>query len=179
MALALGINANAQIVLSNDYGQSETSVLSEDSNSNKIEQRQGGADFQYHAIEDGWGIGIDYVIKYYVLGYNILGGKTNDIISHNLGGEIYLGGNYRYHFTKNLYIEGRVLAGYYYWNIQYKNSIMKEQNKNKVFMGFSPRIGLQFGSWGISAGYRWDYLDFKFDKDNCLDRLTIGLSFGI
>jgi hypothetical protein len=138
-------------------------------------------DFQYHGVEHGWGLSLDYVFKYFVLGFNYNWGETNDYIKTNNGMEYYVGGNYRYHIVKQFYVEGRMLAGWYNWNTKIKTgkSSSDEVNTNKAFIGINPRIGLDFDGWGISAGYRWDYVDFKFDKDHKFDRFTIGISIGI
>lgn len=183
LAFALGTYTSAQIVITNDYStpNNETNdIYSQESKSNEIEQTQGGMDVQYHAIENGWGIGLNYVISGFVLGFDYLFGKKNDYIRNNGGMEFYIGGNYRYRIIENFYVEGRVLAGYYYWKTEYNSKTnLENDSANKLYLGLSPRIGLQFGSWAISAGYRWDYIDFKFDKDHCLDRFNIGLTFGL
>lgn len=177
MALAVGMSANGQTVITNDYGSPITGTDVQKSGSDELEQSQGGFDVQYNAIENGWGIGIDYVVSNVLFGYDYLFGKTNDYVNTNNGMEIYLGGNYRYRIIENLYVEGRAMIGYYYWKTEFKGG--GDDSANKVFLGFSPRVGLQFGKWAISAGYRWDYVDFKFDKEHCLDRFNIGLTFGL
>lgn len=138
-------------------------------------------EIQYHAIEDGWGIGLNGVANYFLFGLEYYFGKTNDVVTTNMGYEIYLGGNYRYHITDFLYLEGRIFAGYYHWEINIKKGYgdVDVTKTNEAFVGISPRIGLKYGKVGITAGYKWDWIKMKFKKENCLDRFTIGLSLDI
>ena len=57
-----------------------------------------------------------------------------------------------------------------------KGSSAKEEKIKEGFVGISPLVGLQFGKVVITAGYRWDWVKFKFKKENCLDRFTAGVS---
>lgn len=142
-------------------------------------QRQaGGTDVMYHAIENGWGIGLDFVISYFLFGYDYHFGKKGETLITNMGMELYVGGNYRYHVTDYFYIEGRIVAGYYNWEIKFKGKENEafDSKVNEAFVGLSPRAGLKFGKVAISAGYRWDWIKMDFKKENCLDRFTIGLT---
>ena len=78
-----------------------------------------------------------------------------------------------------MYLEGRIIAGYYHWKTEYKDKGYKELNNSadEAFFGISPRAGLKYKKVAISAGYRWDWIKMKFKKENCLDRFTIGLTF--
>ncbi len=163
-----------------NYGRSAYSSGSDNSANNS----QGGFEVKYHAIEKGWGVGLDYIISHIVIGYDYLFGETNDYVKTNSGMQFYLGGNYRYHFTENFFIEGRLMAGWHNWELETKYKVGKTTKTNKdtsdkAFLGFSPQVGLDFGSWGIIAGYRWDWVDFNFDKDHTFDRFTVGLVFGL
>ena len=41
----------------------------------------------------------------------------------------------------------------------------------------TPRVGLVLGkSIALTAGYEWNFLDFKFDKEHRSDYFTVGLS---
>lgn len=180
LVIVFGFNANAQTVISNNYGGTTTGTTSQTSNSDEVEQSQSGYDIMYHGIEKGWGIGMDGVWNHLLWSVGYYSGETNDYLTKNNGMQIALGGNYRYHLSEFLYIEGRAFVGWYNWSTAAKIAGKRvEDDINKVFVGFSPRIGLDFGSWGISGGYRWDYVDFKFDKDHRMDRFTVGISFGI
>lgn len=153
-------------------------------NSNSIStfdplEQDGGLDIQYHAIDNGWGIGLDYVVKYFLFGYEYYFGKKNDAINSNMGFEILVGGNFRYHIIKNFYLEGRIFGGYYQWDISYKKGKgydIEDTKTREAFFGVSPRAGIQFGKVAISAGYRWDWIKMKFKKEYCFDRFTVGLT---
>ena len=97
-----------------------------------------------------------------------------------MGMEIYAGGNYRYHITEYIYLEGRIFAGYYQWDTKFnkvKGYSIDDIKVREAFLGISPRAGLRYKKVAISAGYRWDWVKFKFKKENCLDRFNIGLTF--
>jgi opacity protein-like surface antigen len=185
MALAMTASVNAQTVIANNYDSPISSANGQSAN-NDFDPlgSQGGFEVKYHAIEKGWGVGLDYVFSHFLIGYNYLFGETGDMVKSNSGMEIYAGGNYRYHITEQFFVEGRLMAGWYNWEIEtkYKSGKTTKTNKittDKAFLGFAPQIGIDFGSWGINAGYRWDWVDFQFDKDHTADRFTIGLVFGL
>ena len=158
---------------SNENVDSEDSFLENDG-------KAGGVDIQYHAIENGWGVGLNWVAQYLVFGFDYYFGKTGGGVRTNMGMEIYLGGNYRYYVTENFYVEGRIIGGYYQWDIKFDRNVgAEDQSIKEAFIGLSPRAGLKFGKVAISAGYRWDWIKMKFKKENCLDRFNVGLTFDI
>ena len=121
LSVAFGLNAYSQTVITNDYSSSSSSIQSQKFTSDEDIQEQGSdLAVSYHAIEDGWGISMDWVMSYFVMGYGMYFGDKGDYISTNDGFEIYAGGNYRYHLTKNLYFDARVLGGYYSWTLKMK-----------------------------------------------------------
>ena len=140
--------------------------------------QEGGVEFAYEAVENGWGLGMNWTVSYFVFGYDFLEGKKGDSFSRNDGYEIFIGGNYRYHLADFFYIEGRIIAGYYHWKTEFKAKDYKDLNNSadEAFFGISPRAGLKYKKVAISAGYRWDWIKMKFKKENCLDRFTIGLT---
>lgn len=173
-------NNNSQPVSSiASYSNSrEISDYKDDSSNN--DGKAGGVDIQYHAIENGWGIGLNWVTSYFVFGYDYHFGKTGGGVSTNMGMEIYLGGNYRYFITDNFYVEGRIIGGYYEWDIKFDKKVgLKDNSVKEAFIGLTPRAGLKFGKVAISAGYRWDWIKMEFKKENCLDRFTVGLTIDI
>lgn len=119
---------------------------------------------------------MDLVMGYFVFGYGMYWGDKGDYLATNDGYEIYIGGNYRYHATKNLYFDARVIGGYYSWTAKMKGKGADENKAREGFVGLSPIVGLQFNKVSIFAGYRWDWVKFKFKKDNCLDRFTAGIA---
>ena len=117
--------------------------------------------------------------------------------------DVHIGGNYRYFAYSNdffdLYLEGRVLLGYNhtFWNYvsgtktaryetgfgrikewhEEKSDIKETYGKGQYYVGVTPRIGFNFGDVSLVVGYRWDFNEFKFDKENKGDYFTIGLAY--
>lgn len=177
LLIAMGLNANAQTVITNDYSSSNGSVQSQVVSSNEdIQEQASDLAFSYHAIEHGWGLSMDMLMNYFVFGYGMYWGEKGDYLSSNDGFEIYIGGNYRYRFTENLFVDARILGGYYSWTAKYKGKGGDEDKTKEGFVGLSPMVGAQFGKVAISVGYRWDWVKFKFKKENCLDRFTASLA---
>lgn len=161
-----------------DYSYSKSPSSSTTTSVLKPQKQEAAADVQYHAIDNGWGIGISGGGSYFLFGYDYYFGKTNELISSNIGMEIYAGGNYRYHITDYFYLEGRIFAGYYQWDTKFKGKgyDIDDIKVREAFIGVSPRAGLRYKRVAISAGYRWDWVKFKFRKENCTDRFNIGLT---
>lgn len=177
ISIAMGLNASAQTVITNDYSSSNGSVQSQEISSNEdIQEQADDTGISYHAIEHGWGLSLDMIMNYFVFGFGMYWGEKGGYLSSNDGFEIYIGGNYRYRFTKNLFFDARILGGYYAWTIKSKGSGGVDNKTKEGFIGLSPMVGAQFGKVVISAGYRWDWVKFKFKKENCLDRFTASLA---
>ena len=174
------INSVAQEAETSDSVEA-TVVLLED-NDEENYQTQSGADIMYHSVEE-WGLGIDICYHGLVLGLDFLQGKIPEGVSETHAVQVYLGGNYRYHVNRYFYVEGRILMGYYTWtktNRERHSSVGKgRDDTNRFFVGLSPRIGIDFGHWGISAGYRLDVTDIHFSKDRLISRFNLGISIGI
>ena len=156
----------------NDYSQNKQSEYSYSNDSNSStststfnpQKQEGAFDVQYHAIDNGWGIGVSGGGSYFLFGYDYYFGKESEGMSSNMGMEIYAGGNYRYHITEYIYLEGRIFAGYYQWDTKFnkvKGYSIDDIKVREAFLGISPRAGLRY----------------KFKKENCLDRFNIGLTF--
>ena len=169
----------------NEYSQNQQSEYSYSNNSNSStstsafnpQKQEGAWDVHYHAIDNGWGIGTSFS-RYFLFGFDYYFGKKSEGMSSNMGFEVYAGGDYRYHITEYFYLEGRIFAGYYEWNTSFnkvKGYGMDDVKVKEAFLGVSPRAGLRYKRVAISAGYRWDWVKFKFKKENCLDRFNIGL----
>lgn len=178
-AMASCLSLNAQTVIGSSFGvnSGSTTQSADTSSSDDSEQTQNGTDFIYHGIEKGWGASMETVWNHFLFGFGYYSGETNDYLKTNNGFELFLGGNYRFFLANNFYVEGRLMAGWYSWSTEFKaGKSSSRDDVNKLFVGVSPRIGIQFGKVAISGGYRWDYVDFEFDKDHCLDRWNVGLT---
>ena len=172
--------ANVIVPPLSEYSYSNDSNSSTSTSTFNPQKQEGAFDVQYHAIDNGWGIGVSGGGSYFLFGYDYYFGKESEGMSSNMGMEIYAGGNYRYHITEYIYLEGRIFAGYYQWDTKFnkvKGYSIDDIKVREAFLGISPRAGLRYKKVAISAGYRWDWVKFKFKKENCLDRFNIGLTF--
>lgn len=156
----------------------------------------------YMGIDGGFGINMDMTFGYLDINGGWISGKTNDYIKDNSGWQICVGGNYRYWLGKSFFIEGKAGVGYYHSSVEMRlpsgtktttilgkshtsTTYTTEKESNGEFgLYVSPRAGLHVGKiagcdWSIVAGYRWDFIKFKFDKDYTNDYFTIGISAGI
>ncbi len=195
--LVMGLSANAQTVISNDYGSTTTekSAGNQTSHVDEIEYRYSGMDYSYVGMEDAWGIKMNFLIKGFLAGYKFIFGKTDNYLTTNDVWTIDLGYNYRHWLSKSFYIEGRAGLQYIHTNLEYKTTTRagyytkysnmyqkKSSSSEKISEGnvglfLAPRIGLALGnSFAISAGYEWNFLEFNFDKAHTLDYFTVGIS---
>lgn len=195
--LVMGLSANAQTVISNDYRSTTTekSVSNQAIQIDEKEYRYSGTDFSYVGVENAWGMKMNFIIRGFLAGYKFIFGKTNDYITTNDVWTIDLGYNYRHWLSKSFYIEGRAGLQYIHTNLEYetatragfytkysnmyqkKSSSSEKISEGNIGLFLAPRIGLALGeSFAISAGYEWNFLEFNFDKAHTLDYFTVGIS---
>lgn len=163
-------------------------------------------DFGFHDIEIDKKIEADLIYKYFLVGGSYGGQKDKieegDFQHKNTQRfDAHIGGDYSYFFGPNFFIEGRLILGYAhafhkylvgmkteehisgFGRIEKKNreqhEVWKTWGEGDIYVGVTPRIGLKFDNVSIVAGYRWDFAQFKFDKDHRGDYCTIGLIFDL
>lgn len=184
--IAFVFYAHAQIVNANDNnirvkGEDGKNVVTKSDGNN--EHGQSGFDLSYLAVENGFGLGFSMIFNYVVVNFSGIIGDTDKYITKNNAWRAGIGGNYRYWFVNFLYAEGQAGVEYSHASIEYKidkNNKEKDSDGN-VGLFVTPRIGLKLFKlwdidWGITAGYRWDFNKFKFDKDHTDKYFTIGIS---
>ncbi len=159
--------------------------------------RNSGIDASYLTIDDGWGLGVGFMYKNFTLGLKFY--DMDDVNSfaenyYQLGANI--GYNLRYWLGESFYIEAR--AGVQYLHTSFESLLGETTttvgygNNEKTYTGLevwdevsdgnfglfvTPRVGLVLGkSISLTAGYEWNFLDFKFDKEHQSDYFTVGLS---
>lgn len=198
VACLTATQTKAQSVVSENIHEEETQ---KNENESKVKRLNSGIEFEYLAIEKGFGLGVNLVFKNILVSFVSTSGDSNNNVKNISGWNLGAGYNYRHYFTNFLYIEGRAGVGYYHGSYEYRVESSKtrytpsqhgknnttstkwEKESNGEFGVFiSPRIGIKlFKLWGSDlsavAGYRWDFQKFKFNKENTADNFTIGLSF--
>lgn len=195
--------AKAQTVVSENIHGTTQETTTQKVNS-EVEQKNSSVEFDYLAVEDGFGIGMNLVInRFFVALAMSYGTKDSDSFRDQSSWHIGLGYNYRHYFAKSFFIEGRAGVGYYHGSYEYKvsasnltraNSVPSQHGKNNTSsttwkkesngefgMFISPRIGIRlFELWGndlnLVAGYRWDFNKFKFSKEYTNDYFTVGIA---
>lgn len=156
-------------------------------------------DAEYQAIDGGSGYGLNISCGGknggLVLKGAITSGKTNSDITKNEGWNIGIGYGYRYWFNKMFFVEGQAGVGYYHGTVEmrYEDGVndhysvalghytttkySKKKDSNGEFgCFFQPRIGVNIAKgYGLFAGYNWDFIKFKFNKDYTSDYFSVGM----
>lgn len=186
LAIAFIISANAQTAYANDNNsqakiEDGQSVIT--NSDDKNEKSRSGMDFSYHAVENGFGLGFSMIFDYVVLNFSSISGDTDKYITKNDAWRAGLGGNYRYWIANFIYAEGQAGIEYSHASLEYKidSKNKKKESDGNIGLFVTPRIGLKLFKlwdidWGVTAGYRWDFNKFKFDKEHTDDYFTIGIS---
>lgn len=197
------MSVKAQVVVQDNINEGNQTSKVSPNDKDDIEQKNSSVEFDYLAVEKGYGLGVNFVFNHILLTYATTSGNENNEYLKNVSGwYIGLGYNYRYYFSKSFFIEGRAGVAYYHGSYEYKTTTSSNKTRNaplqygkdktsstkwekesngEVGMFISPRIGLKlFKIWGndlnIVAGYRWDFQKFKFKKENTADYFTAGIS---
>lgn len=183
--------------------QEETATVDKSATTITNDGKANGFSIEYMGIEKATGINMDLGIGYFSISGGYVFGETNDNVTDNNSWHIAVGANYRYWLHKRIFIEGKIGIGYSHstfkmkYTTGYKTDYImngkysynkptyetSEESSGDVFGYITPRIGFNVGKiwdtqWAIVAGYRWDALKFKFDKDNTRDYFTIGITAG-
>lgn len=181
------------------FALSPLMASAEESSSVLVQGKANSATVDFLIPDGGFGVGLDYVFSYINVNAAYIFGKTDDNVTDNAGWQIGIGGNYRYNISKVFYVEGRAGIGYYHWSTKYKYQSGEKEvgpswgnhhttvatydyeknTANEAELYVSPRVGVHlFKNLSIVAGYRWDFVKFKFDKEHTNDYFTIGASWG-
>lgn len=179
-ALFFAVTVNAQKVVTDDVDNTATTTTSTaHGNDEEVNYMNSGGGLDYMAVDDGFGLGINYVFGHVLvdLSYVSQGNDYYDSSCYTIG----VGGQYRYWFNKTLFIEGRAGIHYRYGTFEFKLEDEKTSD-GKFGMFITPRIGLRLFKVGgndlsLVAGYRWDFNEFKFNKENTADYFTVGLAW--
>lgn len=141
-----------------------------------------GWGLEYQAVDGGFGLGMNLIINHFVLTGSLQSLETNKYVTTNENWSIGVGYNYRNWLGKTFYIEGTAGVEYIHSTVEVKSGSETAEDSNGEFGLFiNPRIGMKlfkyFDNWiSLTAGYRWDFIKFKFDEDYINDYFTVGLS---
>lgn len=197
----MSIQSKAQVTVENNINEKDQVTDNRSNDDDKNKKKASGFELEYQGIEKGFGIGLNIFIKNVYLSVATL--SFDDIeksIRNRSGWNVSAGYDYRYYLAKIFYIEGRAGIGYEHVSAEYaageksteRHSISgtytststewKKEGNGEFFLTVNPRVGVKVCKiWGsdfnIIAGYRWDFVKFKFDKDNTIDYFTVGAAF--
>lgn len=147
-------------------------------NSTQEEPLLGGISIEYQAIENAFAAGFNIVYNHVAFCLSMVEGDTNSYVTKNSGWRAGLGYNQRYWLNKFLYVEGTAGVEYSHSKVEYKDEDGESGGNIGLFV--TPKIGVKLFNWddtdwGIQAGYRWDFNEFKFSKAYTADYFTIGI----
>ncbi len=167
-AVCLAMNLSAQTMNLGTNNATPSVQTEEDA------QPKGGASVEYHEYDGGFGGGINFIFDHIVLDFNIRNGEVA-----GYDNELWCvgaGGNYRHWISKSFFIEGQGGLAYYHRETTFKEKTVASINKLGLYA--TPRAGLKIGkTWGITVGYRFDFIDFKFDNISDRGHFTVGFSW--
>ena len=162
----------------------------------------GGFAIDYLTDGDFNGVGLNWAGRYFVVdgGYSSYSEGGVSTSSWNVG----IGGHYRYWFNKWLYCEGNL--GVFYGNTSFEYEVeevrtmhydtpalgegdrtytatrTEEDSDGGFGLFLTPRLGVKIftlkngNALSLVAGYRWNFGDFKFDKEHTSDYFSIGIA---
>ncbi len=168
-AVCLAMSANAKNVT--DGIESTNAEVSAQTEANA---RLNVGTLEYNEVEGGFGLGMNLSIKHIVFDFAMTYGDTGGY--ETKGWSVGLGGAYRHWLNKTFYIEGQGGLAFYNSKTEHKGQKVSSGSDFGVFL--TPRIGAKIGkNWGFTAGYRWDFPDFKFDNIGDRGHFTVGFSW--
>ncbi len=167
-AVCLAMNLSAQTMNLGTNNATPSAQTEEDA------QPKGGASLEFHEYEGGFGGGVNFIIDNLLMDFNI---RSGEVAGYDTGlWSAGLGGNYRHWVSKSFFIEGQ--GGLAYYNTETKLKGKKVAGLNKFGLFVTPRAGFKIGkTWGITAGFRFDFIDFKFDNISDRGHFTVGVSY--
>lgn len=151
----------------------------------------GGISFGYQALDGGYGMEFNMVFNHLMLTGSLISGETNNYVTKNDGWRAGLGYNYRYWLGKSVFIEGAVGIEYSHASVEVKTYTGTSKTGRAQYetakasdgnwgLFLYPRIGTRLFKiadvdYGLYAGYRWDFNEFKFSKEYTADYFTVGI----
>ena len=182
MATAFLFGANAQTVITNDYGSPITGADGQNSNSNDDEEETlGVVNFVYYGF-DGFQ---NYGLSDYFLNPNSIGFEFNirmnfeDYGNYNFD----LGPNYSFKLwgqdNKNLLLTAAVGPSFRMQDVPEYNSKGKVEKKTKYKFDLfaNARLAFNVGHITLSAGYFLWGAEFKFEKGYKSDGFNVALGY--
>ncbi len=174
-AACLAMSVNAQKVMTDDI-EGTNAAVSAQAEADALPKVVGS--FEYHEEEGGMGLGYSIAYNYVVLNFTT---KFGEVAGYDTSSwDIGLGGVYRHWFNKSFFIEGQGGLAYYNSKLEYGGKEVASGSDFGIFL--APRVGLNvvklWGvTFGLTAGYRWDFPEFKFDNIGDRGHFTVGFTF--
>lgn len=185
-ALSLALGAKAQKVVEDDVNRTETTTTdTSHGTDSEVNYMNSGTNIEYYGIDGGFGMGFDCIFNYLMFTGSFRSGETNSIVTENSAWSAGIGGHNRYWIGKRFYIEGNAGVEYVHATMKTKVYTKKYETEKASDGDFAlflhPHIGLRlfklFGAeCGITAGYRWEFVKFKFSKEYTNDFFTVGIA---
>jgi len=161
-------------------------------------------DMEYLNVDNGFGVAYSLIInRLLITGAASFGDGANNIRNVN-SWYLGLGYNYRTYLNPILYVDLQAAAVYSGGSYEYvsgtetqthtmisgttwttEKNIWSKESNSYINCLIHPRIGLKLFSFklygdktdfNLTAGYQWDFREFKFDKSHKQDYFTIGIS---
>lgn len=190
----MSMNAKAQ-----EESQQNIVITSQPANDDEVTLTNGlyVDHLRYH---NGWGVGVNLI--FLDMCGAIATARFEDLedVRDRYGWNISIGMDHRFCIGKIFFLEFGAGIGWKVYNYEYSSieeteyyskdlggytTIKKwyEEREGNGFMYFTPRFGFKilnirdYEFLCVSAGYRFDYLDYEFSKSNLANYFTIGLSY--
>lgn len=139
---------------------------------------KGGTSFNYGFVEKGYLFHINFMVKGYFLEYGMGSQDFKDAGFETDNWMVTAGYNYRYWLGRSVYLQGAAGIGYAHTKVTVKGSRDEDSSGGAIFT-LRPALGLRvWKSMSLEAGYRWNFSEFKFDKEHTSDYFNIGINFG-
>ncbi len=178
--ICVAFNANAlKNANGNDfYGTTHQAYYGDNADTEEDNQPRKGYWVEYQNIENGWGLSLGAKLKYFLINAGCHIGEDSDFIERNNRWYIGVGGNARFWLNNFLFLEGNVGVAFYHTDLEFNSySHRAEYTEDEFGFFLAPRVGLNIKGLDLLIGYRWDFVDFKFGRNNRHDYFTIALGF--
>lgn len=165
-------------VVDNLSPTTEQKEVNEKETSTKEMQTNGGVFFNWGFIEKGHIYHTGLMFNGFLIEYGDLSQEWKDLGMKTSGWRLQAGYNYRYWFGNRLFAQAMAAIGYGHGSVEYKGSSDKQSSGGGI-LSIAPGVGVRiWNTLSLQVGYRFDFNDFKFDKEHTGDYINIGIQFG-
>ncbi len=199
MFMTVGVYSQNTI---NEGFSSETSSKNENGIEKNVKEdekkksnKQSSLNVDYQFLEGGYGLGFGLALNHFLINGSLKNGETKTPVTKNSGWDIGVGAHYRFWLKNVLFIDADLGVRYAKWTTEYTTKentgghttpsgvyipeyeYDKTSNSSGNFGLFiAPKIGINiYNGFSLTASYRWDFSEFKFDSDHTGDYFNLGL----